>query len=59
VDGIKSKTKQGGHVGYFYAEIDFTKPVIVVEGEIDFLSLAHIENVIGLQGVANLSKLVL
>ena len=58
-DGIKSKTKQGGHVGFFYTTIDFTKPIILVEGEIDFLSLAHIENVIGLQGVANLSKLVI
>ena len=59
IGGIKSKTNQGGRVGYFFTVIDFTKPVIVVEGEIDFLSLAYIDNVIGLQGVANLSKLVL
>jgi hypothetical protein len=59
VNGLKSKTKQWDKVGYFFTVLDFTKPIIIVEGEIDFLSLAHIDNVIWVQWVANLNKLVI
>lgn len=54
---IKSKTKSGTHVWYFYADIDYTKPVIITEWEIDFLTL-DLPNVIGLQGIWNLRKFV-
>lgn len=33
-------------MGWFYTKIDFSKPVIVVEGEIDYLSISHLPNVI-------------
>ena len=56
---VKSRTNKGDKVGYYYTSLNFAKPIIIVEGEIDFLSLAHVENVIGLQWVGNLSKLVI
>jgi len=43
---IKSQTVHGGKVGYFYESIDFTQPIIVVEGEIDYLSVLHLSNAI-------------
>lgn len=55
---VKSKTLAGTHVGYYFSEIDYQKPVIIVEGEIDRLSLYYLPNVIWLQGVVNLKKLV-
>lgn len=57
---LKSKTTTGTHVGYFYTDIDFTKPVVIVEGEIDWMSALTmgIPNIVGLQGVGNLKKLV-
>ncbi len=55
---LKSKTKAGTKVWYFFTEIDYQKPIIIIEGEIDFLSVAHISNVIWLQGIGNLRKLV-
>lgn len=58
--GLKSKTTTDTHVGYFYTELDFTKSVVVVEWEIDRMSglTMGIPNVVGLQGVGNLKKLV-
>ena len=55
---IKSKTSTGSRVGYFYQQIDYNLPVIVVEGEIDWLSSLYLPNVIGLQSVSWLGKLV-
>jgi len=57
---LKSKTTTGTHVGYFYTDLDFTKPVIIVEGEMDRMSALTlgIPNIVGLQGVGNLKKLV-
>lgn len=57
---LKTKTTKKTHASYFYTELDFTKPVVIVEGEIDWMSALTlgIPNVIGLQGVGNLKKLV-
>ena len=55
---LKSKTKHGTKVWYFYTNIDRTKPVIVVEWEIDRLSIVDLPNVIWLQGIANFKKLI-
>ena len=54
----KSKTKFWTKVWYFYTEINFEDPIIIVEWEIDWLSLAHLKNVIWLQGIWNLKKLI-
>lgn len=56
---LKSKTKAGWNVWYFYRELNFDNPIIIVEWEIDRLSIASFSNVIWLQWVANLKKLVL
>lgn len=56
---VKSKTKAWSKVWYFFDEIDYDKPVIVTEGEIDFLTIGWVWNVIGLQGISNLKKLLL
>lgn len=55
---IKSKTMANSNVWYFYETIDFSKPVIIVEGEIDRLSASHLDNIIWLQWISNLKKLI-
>lgn len=57
---LKTKTTKKTKVSYFYTELDFTKPVVIVEGELDRMTALTlgIPNVIGLQGVGNLKKLV-
>jgi len=54
----KSKSKSWSKVWYFYTTIDWSKPIIIVEGEIDWASVLDLPNVIGLQWIANLKKLI-
>lgn len=56
---LKSKTKQGSKVWYFCTTIDWSKPIVIVEGEIDWASVLDLPNVIGLQWIANFRKLVI
>ena len=55
---IKTKTQFWWQVSYFYLSIDYKKPIIICEWEIDFLSLAYLENVIGLQWINGLKWLL-
>lgn len=55
---IKSKTKAWTKVWYFFTHIDYTKPIIITEWELDWLSLGNLSNVFWLQGIGNLKKLV-
>ena len=59
---IKSKTKKWWKVWYFIdKEFDVNKATIITEWEVDFLTLLdvdHYYNIIWLQGVQNLSKLI-
>lgn len=54
----KSKVRAGDNVGYFYQKIDFNSPVIIVEWEIDWASVAYLPNIIWLQNIAGLRKLI-
>lgn len=54
----KSKVKAGNAVGYFYQSIDFTSPIIITEWEVDWMSIAYLPNVVWLQSVAGLKKLI-
>jgi putative DNA primase/helicase len=55
---LKSKTKTGTHAGYFFhTDIDFSKPIIITEWEIDTYSL-ELPNIIWLQGISGLKALV-
>lgn len=56
---LKSRTRKGSKVGWFYENIDITEPVIIVEGEKDWLTWWQLWwNVVGMQWVGNLNKTV-
>jgi len=55
---LKSMTCPWEHVWYYFTKIDYTKPIVICEWEIDFLSICNIDNLVGIQWVQNLKKLV-
>lgn len=57
---IKSKTASNSKVWYFYLDdLNFSLPIVVVEGEMDWLSAGSSSNLVGLQGIHNLKKLLI
>lgn len=56
---LKSRTKRWSHVWWYYEEIDLSRPVIIVEWEVDFATAYQLWwNVVGIQWVSNLNKTV-
>jgi len=54
----KSKTSAGTKVWCFYTTLDYKLPVFITEWEIDWATLAHLPNVLGIQWIQNLRKTV-
>ena len=56
---LKSRTRKWSKVGWFYKDLDITRPVILCEGEKDYLTWRQLWwNVCWLQWVGNLNKTV-
>ena len=55
---LKSKTRAGTKVWYFYTSLDFSKPIVVTEGEIDWLTISELPNTIWIQGIHWLKSLI-
>ncbi len=58
VNWNKSIAKFGSKIGYFYTDIDYKKPIIITEWEIDWISICHLGNVVWLQWIQQLSGLI-
>ena len=56
----KSMVRKWSKVGYFYLQnINYQQDIVITEWEIDYLSICHIANVVWLQWVNMLRKLIL
>lgn len=56
----KSKATKGSRVWYYYVDtLDTSEPIIIVEWEIDFISICHLSNnIVGTQWIQSLKDLV-